>query len=207
MNILFIGASGKTGKIISADLKKDNKIFPVDLEHTFNISNTVEVAIDFSTRSATMNYVPILLSQGIPCIIGTTGLTDDDVTILKSLTLKNECHCRICSNFDPTFNSFLLALKSIQEHFAKAQIEEWHHKSKLDIPSGSALTIKEYLNKIDSKIISHRCEQFIYKHQVTFINSFTEIRMIHEVKNKKIYATGVRRALKAISCPGFYNGL
>ena len=38
-----------------------------------------EVVVDFTTAAAARENVPVLLRQGIHTVVGTTGLTDDDL--------------------------------------------------------------------------------------------------------------------------------
>lgn len=206
MNILLLGASGKMGNLISLGFP-EHKFIPIDLDHTINNFEQVDALIDFSTPVATMKYIPICLSKHIPCIIGTTSLSKKERNLLIDIARNNNTHLRLCTNFDPTFKSFLQCINNLKSVFNQIIIEEWHNRSKKDCPSGSAQTIAQTIKPLEPTIISHRCDYFVYKHQVTFINSFTEVRIIHEVRNKKIYLEGLKEAIDSISCPEVFEGL
>ena len=42
-----------------------------------------EVVVDFTTAAAARHNVPLLLGEGIHVVVGTTGLTDDDLAVIN----------------------------------------------------------------------------------------------------------------------------
>lgn len=189
------------------DQSKYSIIYDIDKRHCELPSFIADVVIDFSTPVATMNYAPYFIEKGVPYILGTTGLNELETKKLIELATIRNSHLRISSNYDPGFNALLKSINTISSGFTSCTIEEWHYLLKKDIPSGSALSIKAQLKNIKTNIISHRVEEFVYRHSITFVNSSSTIRLFHEVKDKKVYVKGLEEALDSISLPGIFIGL
>jgi 4-hydroxy-tetrahydrodipicolinate reductase len=103
-------------------------------------SSKPDVVVDFTIAKATMPVVRIAAENGIHLVIGTTGLTADDLDEIDRLAKAGKVGAVVAPNF---------ALGAIlMMHFAKiaaryvdyAEIIELHHDTKADAPSGTALS-------------------------------------------------------------------
>jgi 4-hydroxy-tetrahydrodipicolinate reductase len=74
-------------------------------------------------------------------VVGTTGFTHDDIaTFAKSFTGSN---CVIAANFAIGAVLMMKFAEQAAPYFETAEIIEFHHNSKADVPSGTALATAE----------------------------------------------------------------
>jgi 4-hydroxy-tetrahydrodipicolinate reductase len=104
-----------------------------------------DVIIDFTFHKATMEFAHIAGRYGRAMVIGTTGLTNEDLTILEKLA-ENSFPCVQAPNMAVGVNVlFKLAEKTarILGDDYDVEIVESHHRHKKDAPSGTALKLGE----------------------------------------------------------------
>ena len=103
-----------------------------------------EVIIDFTFHKATMEFARIAAKHQRAMVIGTTGLTADELAELKELATAFPCvqapNMSVCVNI-----LFKLVKKSaaIIGNDYDIEIIEAHHNKKKDAPSGTALKLGE----------------------------------------------------------------
>lgn len=102
------------------------------------LATSPEVMVDFTHPDAVENNLAIALEAGVDCVVGTTGLTTDQLTILAS-----KARPGTCLFFAPNFAiGAVLMMRFAREaarHMPRAEIIELHHDRKADAPSGTAL--------------------------------------------------------------------
>jgi len=105
----------------------------------------VDVAIEFSRPESALPNMRLLLANGVPVVVGTTGWYDQ-LNAVKDLIAQHNGALLYASNFSIGVNLFfrmnrlLAGLMDKQPQYA-AQLVEEHHQQKLDAPSGTALTL------------------------------------------------------------------
>lgn len=96
-----------------------------------------DVVVDFTVAEASRVTVPWLALHGIHAVVGTTGLTDDDLaTIRAELTGSN---CVVAANFAISAVLMMRFAELAAPFFETAEIIELHHDQKVDAPSGTAV--------------------------------------------------------------------
>jgi 4-hydroxy-tetrahydrodipicolinate reductase len=103
-----------------------------------------DVVIDFTFHAATMGFAKIAASHKTAMVIGTTGLSAENLNELK--TLSADFPCVQAPNMAVGVNVlFKLAAKtaSILGDDYNIEIVELHHNKKKDAPSGTALKLAE----------------------------------------------------------------
>ena len=205
--IILIGCSGSMGKMIQENIKPPYKIVSCIDEKNQNIDDDYYAVLDFSTPKATKKFAPIFISKKIPYICGTTGFSEEDKAFFKGLCDIFHSSFKLVSNFDNTFKDFIESINLIKSSFKRAIIEEWHYKLKKDLPSGTAITIKNNLKELDVKIISHRVDKVRFIHQVTFYSDSKILTLKHIILNRKAYLKGIIKCLDNLSTNGFKEGL
>jgi len=98
-----------------------------------------DVLVDFTTAEAAMPAVRTALKHGVAVVVGTTGLSDADLSEIKSLCKKNEVGAVVAPNFTIAAVVMMHLAKIAARFFDYAEIIEMHHEQKLDAPSGTAL--------------------------------------------------------------------
>ena len=204
MNIALIGY-GKMGRLIeqiatergysiSSIATNINPIENIDLSDT-------DVAIDFSTPDSAYHNISFTLSQGIPVVSGTTGWLEQ-IEDVKKIALNKQTAFLYASNFSIGVNLFfelnnkLSQLMLNQEEY-KASIEEIHHTQKLDMPSGTALTLKSQISD-STNIKSKRIDDVPGTHHVTYSSEIDNISITHVAHNRKGFARGALLAAEWI---------
>ena len=161
LRVGVLGAAGRMGQsvcsaivkaesmelAITVDLLPEEKVIggiPLakDIEAFFEAK--VDVVVDFTVAVASVNNLPLLAEKGIDVVVGTSGLTDQDVqTIGKKFT---ESSCLIVPNFAIGAVLMMHFAAIASPWFDTAEIIEYHHNQKIDSPSGTALATAEKMS-------------------------------------------------------------
>lgn len=112
------------------------------------IQTDADIWIDFTLPSAVYADTKFAIENGIHPVIGTTGLTDEQVTSLQKLADTKQLGGLIAPNFGM---SAVLLMKFAQEaakYFPDVEIIEMHHDNKADAPSGTALSTAKLIDEV-----------------------------------------------------------
>ena len=198
---IIISGYGKMGKELEKELSKDNNLFVVSPETKTrfeDIKEEIDCIIDFSSHLVLKDIYSYLLHKKCALIIGTTGYNLEEENIINKIS-KDHVVIKF-SNYSKGMNLYFDLVELISKYNLSSKeilIKETHHKEKKDIPSGTALTIKEILNK-DVSIESFRKEDEIGEHQVSINLNNEEIFLIHKSYSRKIFVDGVKEIIKKI---------
>jgi len=195
------------------------------------MSANADGILDFTVPGATIANVAIAAQRRLVHVIGTTGLTESDDAVIKSVT--SQAVVVKAGNMSLGIN-LLAALvkrvaKALDEDF-DIEIVEMHHKAKIDAPSGTALMLGEAAaagrginlaqrsargrdgitgarNSGDIGFASLRGGTAVGDHTVMFAGPFERIELTHRAEDRSLYANGaVKAALWARGKePGFYS--
>jgi 4-hydroxy-tetrahydrodipicolinate reductase len=117
-------------------------------------NHPADVVVDFSTAQATMPAVRTAIKHGVNMVIGTTGLTADNIKEIESLAKANKIGIVVASNFALGAVLMIHLAKLAAKYFDFAEIIELHHHLKADSPSGTALTTAKAMAKARGKPFS-----------------------------------------------------
>ncbi|MDP6448705.1 MAG: 4-hydroxy-tetrahydrodipicolinate reductase [Dehalococcoidales bacterium] len=113
--------------------------FSTDLDFILT-SCRPEVTVDFTTAKATMPAVRAVAKQGVNLVIGTTGLTPDDLGDIDRLATEHKIGVVIAPNFALGAVLMMHFARIAAKYLDSAEIIELHHDQKIDAPSGTALS-------------------------------------------------------------------
>lgn len=207
INFGLIGAAGKMGKEISALLAEHNYdcVFRYDLSGE-EFDNTPQVLIDFSLPEALEKSIGYSIKFNCPLIIGTTGLTNEGLNVLKELGKKVAVVQSY--NFSIGIQMMLKCTELLNKHLSDwdIEIEETHHRFKKDKPSGTALMIRNVLDK-NVNISSLRLGNVVGEHSVYFGGLGETLRITHQATSRRTFAEGVLKAVEFVlnKESGFYT--
>jgi 4-hydroxy-tetrahydrodipicolinate reductase len=123
----------------SAGIEVDDAITISDGLHAFADARC-HVVVDFTVAEAARTTVPWLAVHGIHAVVGTTGLTPDD---LESFTAafgdSGPANCIVAPNFAISAVLMMRFAEIAAPFFDSAEIIELHHDAKVDAPSGTAM--------------------------------------------------------------------
>ncbi len=175
-----------------------------------------DIIIDFTTPETTMQCVEYVQNKTYIC--GTTGLTNDQIEIIKKAG-KN-AKILLSSNMSIGVAVVQYVLKKIVPLLDDFDIEilEKHHNKKVDSPSGTALSIGKNIAEIkgidfdknsifNRKIVRQKNEIGIAslrggtvagEHTVNFFGDNETIELTHKAENRDIFAIGAIKFGKMI---------
>jgi 4-hydroxy-tetrahydrodipicolinate reductase len=104
------------------------------------------VMVDFTHPSGVYDNVRSAIAYGVRPVVGTTGLTGEQIQDLADFAEKASTGCLIIPNF--SIGMVLLQQAAIQasQYFDHVEIIELHHNQKADAPSGTAIKTAEMLS-------------------------------------------------------------
>ncbi|QFQ31992.1 4-hydroxy-tetrahydrodipicolinate reductase [Buchnera aphidicola] len=224
----------KNHPLINHDIGKEIGIGKIGvlIQDTLDIEkNDFDILIDFTNPISALKYLKYCNKFQKNIIVGTTGFSDSEMQIIKSYSKK--IAILIASNFSIGINLlYYLVEKTTQVLGNNSDIDiiEFHHRNKMDIPSGTALTIGESISKVmrwnlnenslyykkgfkkvrEFKKIgfsSVRSGDIIGKHSVFFTNSEEEINITHTAFNRESFAKGAVQSVSwiALEKQGLFN--
>lgn len=120
----------------------------VGIPVTTNLQTTlsdakVDLAIDFTVPQAVTNNVAICLQEKVPVLVGTTGLSPEDIEKLQHLTGKTGTPVLIVPNFAIGALLMMEFCQKAARYMPHVEIIEMHHPQKIDKPSGTARRTRE----------------------------------------------------------------
>ena len=152
LGLAIVGAGGRMGQRLCAlaDESPDLQVIaPVDQGDDLDgvlTSLRPGCGIDFSVQSQTQASLASFQAAGVPLVIGTTGLKDEDHRAMEDAAV----HIPVL--WAPNFSVGVNALVALVAKAAKALDEGWdlelieaHHRHKVDAPSGTAVRLLEVL--------------------------------------------------------------
>ena len=196
MNIALIGY-GRMGQLIEQIALKKGHTISVIINSSNNIENqdfsNTDVAIDFSTPNSAYCNIQFILNLGIPVVSGTTAWLEnlDDA---KRLAKEKATGFLYASNFSIGVNLFFELNKRLsqlmQNHLEyKPSIKEIHQKSKIDSPSGTALSLHSQMSS-NIEIESERTENIPGTHIVNYDSKIDSISITHRAHNRMGFVSG-----------------
>lgn len=203
----LIGASGKMGNEIQSVFTEAGHecVFKFDIDGEWK-SESPEILIDLSLPVVFNKTLEFVRSFNVPLIIGTTGLTDNQLNQLKELA----ADVAIVQSFNFSIGIQLL-LKCIEA--VKDQVKDWdveveeiHHRFKKDKPSGTAIMIKNALDK-DVNISSIRLGNVPGVHTVQFGSLGEILKIEHQALSRRTFADGILKSAQFIRTKknGYYS--
>lgn len=232
ISVLINGISGRMGHAIYAACNASEGAFlavcgvdkfpadaaiacPVYTDYS-DIKEQADIVIDFSIPAAMPPALQFALARGIPFIVGTTGLSENEHALLNSAA----AHIPVfqTGNMSLGVNIQLaltkLATAALHPNF-DAEIIEKHHNLKIDAPSGTALMLADAIasqrgdepqyrcgrhekNRRRSKdeigIHSLRGGTVAGEHEVLFLGEDEVVGISHAAYSKRVFAVGALRA-------------
>ena len=121
----------------------------VKITDDFSALEDANVIVDFTVADSARKNLQHVAKAGIHAVVGTTGLTKSDIEELGDLFTNS--NCVIASNFAISAVLMMRFSEMAAPHFDNVEIIEYHHNSKIDAPSGTALTTAERISASSSE--------------------------------------------------------
>lgn len=105
------------------------------------------VMVDFTNAEASIKGSRVAASRGINLVVGTTGLSEDNLKELDGLARKHQIGALVAPNFAMGAVLLLHLARGLGKFFDYADVIEMHHEGKIDSPSGTALALARALRE------------------------------------------------------------
>ena len=100
-----------------------------------------DVVVDFTNADAARGNLKAVAAMGIHAVVGTSGLADTDLDDLRAAFARS--NCLIAPNFAIGAVLMMRFAELAAPWFDTAEIIEFHHETKIDAPSGTAVNTAE----------------------------------------------------------------
>lgn len=191
IKVAVCGALGKMGKeVVNAvtECPQTELVAQIDIAGDLfktieeaNKSCKIDVVIDFTQPKSIFENAKYCLTNGIKIVIGTTGLTDDQIAELERLSKENNTGCFIAPNFSTGAVLMMMFAEQAAKYFENAEIIELHHNQKKDAPSGTAVKTALMMSKARESFTTGNCAEIETIQGSRGGNSYSDIH-IHSVR-------------------------
>jgi 4-hydroxy-tetrahydrodipicolinate reductase len=203
--LLLVLGKGKTGSLVAhVARERGHSVRVLDRENegagalTAPTVAQVDVVVDFTTPVAAVENMRACLALGARIVVGTTGWYAR-LDEMKALALRRGGGLLYGANFSLGVQELFKATASVARLEGYSfHISETHHASKLDAPSGTALTLKEIILKAqpDAQVEMSfiREGEVPGLHVVKAKSESDSLELRHEAFNRRGFAEGAVRA-------------
>ena len=210
MRMLVLG-HGKTGKLVAEVAHErghgvhvlDAKENPRSAALTAPFVAGFDVVIDFTTPEAIVGNLRACLAVGAKVVVGTTGWYGH-LNDMTSLTQRKEAALLHGTNYSIGVQVMLQVAKAMAEPLAKAgyklSIQETHHVTKLDSPSGTAISLQQAVAAAgEVPITSLREGDAAGLHVLEARSDADRVVLTHEAFSRRGFAEGAVRGAEWLS--------
>lgn len=226
MKILLHGAAGRMGQVARSVLEQGyggaQLVAAVDMNaaegsgvyrQLREYTGEADCLIDFSHHSATGAVYQYVVSRGLPCVIATTGQTQEELELLHQAA--RTVPVFISANMSMGIAMLAQFAKQAAALMPEADIEivEVHHNRKVDAPSGTALLLADAIRQVRPEaelvcgregqgkrrkeeigIHSLRMGNIVGVHEVHIGTDSQSIVLRHEAHDRALFAEGAVKA-------------
>lgn len=234
INIAVCGSNGKMGKEV---VKAVNDAEDMTLVAQIDIFNgqfatikdakdsvKIDVLIDFTQPASIYENALYCLNNDIKVVIGTTGLSDEQIGELKKLSEEKQVACLIAPNFSTGAVLLMKFAQMASKYFNNAEIIELHHNQKKDAPSGTAVKTALMMAEVNDNFTKGNCPEketiegarggvsynnihihsvrmpgYIASQEVLFGSSGQILTLKHDSMNRECYMGGVLLAARYVN--------
>lgn len=161
------------------------------------------VAIEFTTPGAAVANVLACVAAGCAIVVGTTGWYGE-LPMVRAEVQRAGGALLHAPNFSLGVAIFDRVVAEAARLFAgapgfDAHLIETHHRAKRDAPSGTAAALARTAEEASGRpvpITSVRVGAVPGTHELVFDASFEQIRLVHEARDRRVFAEGALTAAR-----------
>lgn len=191
-----------------------------------------DVVIDFTTPSLTLETLSRCAEHGKGVVVGTTGMTDEEVARLDALAARTPVvfAANMSTGVNLSLNLLATAARALADAGYDIEIIEAHHRHKVDAPSGTALMMGQAVAEACGRDLKRdgvfsrqgqcgprqdreigfsvvRGGDIVGEHTVMFAAEGERLEITHKASSRMTFARGAVRAAQWLGTrePGRYD--
>lgn len=154
-DMTLVGAIDKKPELMGQDIGEVIGYKPLEVPLTTDLEATLVMAqseglavmVDFTHPKTVYESVRAAIAYGVRPVVGTTGLTVEQIQDLAEFAEKASTGCLIIPNFSIGVVLMQQAAQRAAQYFDHVEIIELHHNQKADAPSGTAVQTAQMLTE------------------------------------------------------------
>ena len=182
-----------------------------------------DVVVDFTNAEVSMAAARTAIRQRVNVVIGTTGLSQQNLTEIEKLCQAHKMGTIVAPNFSLGAALMIHLSRLAAKFFDYAEITEMHHDKKADAPSGTAIATARAMSEARSKpfvypqatqevlsnsrggemdgiaIHSLRLPGFMAGQEVILSGAGETLSLRHSAISRECYLPGVILAIKEVA--------
>ena len=228
IKVLINGAFGRMGQMAAKTISTNaNFELAGQTGREYQLDKAIkdsgaEVVIDFTQPDCVFANANIIIDSGARPVIGTSGLTLDQIHTLQEKCAALKLGGLIAPNFSLGGVLMMKHAKEIVKYMPNVEIIEYHHDGKADSPSGTALRTAEILaasrnnvnqppkanienipgargaNAHNIPIHSIRLPGFLAHQEVIFGGTGETLTIRHDSIDRECFMPGIRLACEKV---------
>jgi 4-hydroxy-tetrahydrodipicolinate reductase len=175
------------------------------------VDSRPDVVVDFSIPDAVFQNAMLCLDRGVHVVVGTTGMSPEQVGELDAAAGRSEANCFIAPNFAIGAVLMMEAAKLVAPHMPDCEIVELHHDQKLDAPSGTSKRTAELIagetGGDEPPIHSVRLPGLVAHQEIVFGGLGQTLTIRHDSIARESFMPGVLLAVRKGEVNGLVVGL
>ena len=201
MNLLILG-KGKTGSLVAEVAhERGHGVRTLEIHENRGASAItaptlagVDVVIDFTNAESAVENMRAVLALGCRIVVGTTGWYAH-LDAMRDLAERRGGSLLYGSNFSIGVQKLFRLTADVAKLEGYAfSIAETHHESKLDAPSGTAITLREIIQAAqpgaEVRVTSHRIGDAKGEHIVTAKSDVDVLELRHDAFSRRGFRAG-----------------
>ena len=237
MRYIIHGACGRMGRVVQRVFREklpDAELIPVDpmardgeaYAKLSDYDGAADCIVDFSHHSASEALAAYAAARRLPLVIATTGQTEQELAAIREAA--KTVPVLLASNFSLGIVVLTALARQAARAFPDADIEivEIHHNRKLDVPSGTALSLARAVQSVrpgsrlvvgrhengrrepaDIGVHSLRMGNVVGVHEIHICTDTQTLTLRHEAQDRALFAEGALTAAQWLVTmePGLYD--
>lgn len=155
------------------------------------------VAFEATRAGLGARHARVLLEAGVPTVVGTSGVTAEELVELERLAAERHVGVWVVPNFSRGAELLIELAERIRREFPSVELVETHHDQKHDRPSGTARAIQRALGG-ELPIHSLRLPDALATHELRFGREGESLRLEHRALGPKAYREGILETLREV---------
>jgi 4-hydroxy-tetrahydrodipicolinate reductase len=166
----------------------------------------IDVVVDFSTPSVVKGNVLLCIKNGVPMVVGTTGLSAGDLAELDREAAAGGASVLVAPNFAMGAVLMMQFAESAAKYLGACEIIELHHEAKVDAPSGTSRLTRLHIEDawrergLENEVPIHsvRLPGLVAHQEVIFGGTGETLTIRHDSLDRQSFMPGVVLAVKRV---------